>query len=190
MGSFGAPPAYDGVWETGLTFVTTTSRLLICPTAVSGNARSVGATVIGKIAVPDMEMAKFSPSMPIVVLLEWGPADAGSKVYVNSQLLPAARGTPAQFWLPPKLVGSFGAPPAKFGVCVVALTFVTVTPMDVESPTNVSGNDSDGGATVKSPGAACAGRPEGAAIPMAADNTAAARAAPRRCRREVLTAEL
>ena len=41
--------------------------LLVSPTAVSGNDTSVGATVSGNSAWPDIVIEKLSPSMPIVV---------------------------------------------------------------------------------------------------------------------------
>lgn len=137
--------------------MTTTSRLDVEPTAVSGNESETGATVTGESAWPDIEIVKLSLSMPIVVLDEWAPIEAGWNSYVNWQPAPGSSGTPAQFCEPPKLVASFGAPPAKFGVWVVALTFVTVTVRSVVSPTNVSANASVVGATVKSPDAAVTG---------------------------------
>ena len=71
----------------------------------------------------------------MVVLELWGPTVAGVKSYVNVHESFGASGTPAQFWLPPKLSESFGAPPEKFGVCVVLDTFVIVIGRLAVAPT-------------------------------------------------------
>ena len=54
---------------------------------------------------------------------------------MNVQLPPGASVVPAQFWNPPKFVGSFGAPPAKFGVWGTAEMLVIVTGSDADAPT-------------------------------------------------------
>ena len=60
--------------------VMTTGTLLVSPTAVSGKATSVGATVNGNTPWPDIEIEKLSPSMPMVVADVWSPGDDGSNV--------------------------------------------------------------------------------------------------------------
>jgi hypothetical protein len=107
--------------------------------------------------VPDIVIWKVSASMPIVVLDDLAPALAGWNSQVNVHASLGASGAPAQFCERSKFVGSFGTPPAKFGVWVVELTFVIVTASEEEPPTDVSGNVSVVGVTVKSPGAARAG---------------------------------
>ena len=64
------------------------------------------------VPVPCSEMAKLSLSTSIVVELVHGPGAVGVNVYVNWHDCPPESATPAQFCEPPKLVGSFGAPPA------------------------------------------------------------------------------
>jgi hypothetical protein len=188
--SDGAPPANEGVCDAGLMLVTTTSRVLVAPTAVSGNDRLVGATLNGKRPEPDIEMAKFSPSMPIAVFVDNDPSDFGWNRYVNVQLSPGANVLPAQFWTDPKFVPSDGAPPANPGDCDVELTFVTATAISVVAPMYVAGNDSVVGATVKSPGAARAGTPPSATSPIAAASRTAATVVLPWCRGEVFTGGL
>ena len=78
------------------------------------------------------------------------------------------------------MLGSFGAPPAKFGVCVVALPLVIVTAMLAVEPTYVSGNESDVGDTVKSPDAALTGASAPATTPTAPATNATHNPTPRR----------
>ena len=53
---------------------------------------------------------------------------------MNVQLPPGANVVPAQFWDPPKFVGSIGAPPAKFGVRGTAEMLVIVTGSAADAP--------------------------------------------------------
>jgi hypothetical protein len=64
------------------------------------------------IPQPFMVIGTLSPSMSIVVEVLEGPSTVGVNVYENSHEALDANSTPAQFWLPPKFVGSVGAPPA------------------------------------------------------------------------------
>ena len=68
---------------------------------------------------------------------------------MNVQLPPGASVVPAQFWNPPKFVGSIGAPPAKLGVCGTPDVLVIVTGSDAVAPTGTLPNTRFVGATLK-----------------------------------------
>jgi len=87
--------------------------------------------------------------MPIVVKEVATPSVVGEKVYVNSHDAFDASSTPAQFWLPPKFVGSLGAPPAKLGVSGPAVRLVMTTGTVPVAPSTTLPKSRSSGATPK-----------------------------------------
>ena len=79
VGSSGAPPENAGVVGTADTFVIETGSDTEAPTRTVPNESVVGATANAP-PVPDIVIAKFSLSMPMVVLLDLAPSVVGWNV--------------------------------------------------------------------------------------------------------------